>query len=126
MDKYNKLRELNDNDIDDFLLDGKSCIGKVVKIYNTKNIKMILLIGNIVLKFNCYLYGVANNLEEKYLKIIKDNLLDNEDVEKNYKLVKVECKKFNKAGLLGVYIDDLNDKLPKSDNDEGVEWNTYQ
>ena len=40
MDKYNKLRELNDNDIGDFTLDGKKCIGKVVKIYNTKNIKM--------------------------------------------------------------------------------------
>ena len=126
MDKYNKLRELNDNDIDDFLLDGKSCIGKVVKIYNTKNLKMILLIGNIVLKFNCYLYGVDNNLDETHLKMINECLLDNEDVEKNYKLVKVECKKFNKQGLLGVTVEDLNDKLPQINEDEGVNWNIYE
>ena len=41
MDKYNKLRELNDDDMGDFTLDGTKCIGKVVKIYDTKNIKMI-------------------------------------------------------------------------------------
>ena len=126
MDKYNKLRELNDNDIDDFLLDGKVCIGKVVKIYDNKNLKMILLIGNIVLKFNCYLYGVADNIDDKYTSIIKNALLDNDDIEKNYKLVEVECKKFNSEGLLGIHIKNLNNSLPQKNTEEGVNWNTYQ
>ena len=88
MDKYNKLRELNDNDIGDFTLDGKKCIGKVVKIYDSKNIKMILLIGNTVFKFNCYLYGVQKNINDSYLSQIKEILLDSEDVENNYRLLR--------------------------------------
>ena len=126
MDKYNKLRELNDNDIDDFLLEGKTCIGKVVKIYdNIKYLKVILLIGNIVLKFNCYLSGVSDQLDNKYLSTIKKNLLDSDDIENNYKLVEFECKKFNSEGLLGVSVNGLNDKLPKYEGDEGVNWNIY-
>lgn len=126
MDKYNKLRELNDNDIGDFTLDGKKCIGKVVKIYNTKNIKMILLIGNTVFKFNCYLYGVQKNLDDIYLSKIKEILLDSEDVENNYRLLEVECKKFNKEGLLGVFIKKLNNELPQCNEEEGVNWNIYK
>lgn len=126
MDKYNKLRELNDNDIDDFLLEGKTCIGKVVKIYdNIKYLKVILLIGNIVLKFNCYLSGVSDQLDNKYLSTIKKILLDSDDIENNYKLVEFECKKFNREGLLGVSVNGLNDKLPKYEGDEGVNWNIY-
>lgn len=126
MDKYNKLRELNDDDIDDFLLEGKNCIGKVVKIYdNIKYLKIILLIGNIVLKFNCYLSGVSNNLDLKHLAIIKKVLLDCDEVANNYKLVEFECNKFNDKGLLGVTIKGLNEKLPKCDEEEGVNWNIY-
>ena len=126
MDKYNKLRELNDDDIDDFLLEGKSCIGKVVKIYdNIKYLKIILLIGNIVLKFNCYLSGVSNNLDLKHLGIIKKVLLDCDEVENNYKLVEFQCNKFNNKGLLGVTIKGLNEKLPKCNEEEGVNWNIY-
>ena len=126
MDKYNKLRELNDNDIDDFLLEGKTCIGKVVKIYdNIKYLKVILLIGNIVLKFNCYLSGVSDQLDNKYLSTIKKILLDSDNIENNYKLVEFECKKFNREGLLGVNVNGLNDKLPKYEGDEGVNWNIY-
>ena len=54
MDIYNKLRELNDNDLEDFNLNNKSCIGKVTKVFNGKNLKIILLLDGIILKFNCY------------------------------------------------------------------------
>jgi len=125
MDKYNKLRELNDDDMGDFTLDGTKCIGKVVKIYDTKNIKMILLVGESAFKFNCYLYGVQENLDDSYISQIKKSLVDNEDLSQNYKLIEVECKKFNKHGLLGVYIKELNAELPQNDIEEGVSWNIY-
>ena len=109
MDIYNKLRELNDNDIEDFNLNNKSCIGKVTKVFNGKNLKIILLLDGIILKFNCYLCGVKDDNEGKYKSELKELVMDSGS--ENYKLLNVVCGKFNSKGLLGVKIKEVNDKM---------------
>lgn len=126
MDKHNKLRELKDDDINDFLLDGRVCIGKVVRIYNSKYLKVILLIDNIVLKFNCFLWNVKQDDSDDNMSVIYDKLLDSDDIEQNYKLLKIECKKFDNQGILGINIIQLNHLLPQEESNNLIEWNVIK
>ena len=53
MDRLDKLKNITNNDMSDFRLTGRKIIGKIVDIYSNNLVKMVLLIDNIVLKFNC-------------------------------------------------------------------------
>ena len=70
MDKIDKLRDICNNDINDFQLAGKNVIGKVVDIYSVNTLKIVLLLDNIVLKFNCKLYNV-DDVEEASINDLK-------------------------------------------------------
>jgi hypothetical protein len=122
MDKIDKLRDICNNDINDFQLAGKNVIGKVVDIYSVNTLKIVLLLDNIVLKFNCKLYNVDDDEEAsiddlKHLctDILPEISIYNLDkserlkiMNTNKKIVTVKCLNFNSKGLLQVVLFELN------------------
>ena len=122
MDKIDKLRDICNNDINDFQLAGKNVIGKVVDIYSVNTLKIVLLLDNIVLKFNCKLYNVdedeeasiddLKNLCTDILPEISIYNLDKSErlkiMNTNKKIVTVKCLNFNSKGLLQVVLFELN------------------
>ena len=63
----------------------------------------------IILKFNCYLCGVKDDNEGKYISELKELVMDSGS--ENYKLLNVVCGKFNSKGLLGVKIKGVTNKM---------------
>jgi len=121
MDKIDKLRDICNNDINDFQLAGKNVIGKVVDIYSVNTLKIVLLLDNIVLKFNCKLYNVDDVEEASIndLKILCTDILPEISIynldkserlkimNTNKKIVTVKCLNFNSKGLLQVVLYEL-------------------
>jgi hypothetical protein len=122
MDKIDKLRDICNNDINDFRLNGKNVIGKVVDIYLVNTLKIVLLLDNIVLKFNCELYNVdvdeeasIDDLKNLCTDILPEisiyNLSKSERLKimnTNKKIITVKCLNFNSKGLLQVVLYELN------------------
>ncbi len=115
MDKIDKLKDICNRDISDFRLYGKTYFGKVVYIYSSNLIKLVLLLDNIVLKFNSILLNVDNDnkLTNKLKNLCTDinsdiditNLSKEEKtkiLDKNKKIITVECYNFDKNGMLEV------------------------
>ena len=121
MDRLDKLKNITNNDMSDFRLTGRKIIGKIVDIYSNNIVKMVLLIDNIVLKFNCILELVDTFHEDiDKLKNLSTNISDSTSfnklskidrlklMDKNTKLLKVECDNFNLKGQLIVRLYDLD------------------
>ena len=123
MDKIDKLKDICNNDINDFRLMGKAYFGKVVYIYSSNLVKLVLLLDKIVLKFNCILLNVDNdnNFINK-LKNLCTDITDDIDItnlskeektkiiDKNKKIIKVECYNFDKKGMLQVKLYNIASK----------------
>ena len=76
MDRLDKLKNITNNDMSDFRLTGRKIIGKIVDIYSNNLVKMVLLIDNIVLKFNCILELVDTFPEDiDKLKKLSTNII---------------------------------------------------
>ena len=121
MSKYERLRELKPNDIEYFNLTGKKFVGKVCEVFNGNTCDVILLLGNIVLKFKCTLTELSFDDDEGKTALIKNTMdvrllgVENEqeikEIEKdNHKLVYVICGKFDKNNLLEVSLYDLDNE----------------
>ena len=125
-----KIININNDDINIFSLEGQEKIGKVVDIYDADTCKIIFILDNKIVKFNCRLNDIngpelkqpkknPNRIIDKKKAIIARNrliqLCTNLDIdieakfsrekkkelmESNKKLIKMKCKTFDKYGRL--------------------------
>ena len=126
MDKFDKLKKIKNNDINEFNLKDTKTIGKLVGI-NKKSYVIIFVLGAVIVKFNCKLFGIDVNDEKKnfsknrLLELCTDqkidlkkeytddeltNILDNNEL-----LINIVCDNFDLEGKLLV-------KLYNIDNNE--------
>lgn len=126
MDKFDKLKKIKNSDISEFNLKDTKTIGKLVGI-NKKSYVIIFVLGAVIVKFNCKLFGIEINDEKKncsknrLLQLCTDqkidlkkeyteneltNILDNNEL-----LINIVCDNFNLEGKLLV-------KLYNIDNNE--------
>ena len=124
MNNIDKLKNILNKDISDFILNDKKFLAKVVDIYSQSFVKLVILLDNIVLKFNCTLINLdsgsnyINELKNLSTDIAKDldiqNLTKKQRIQlldKNKKIILVHCHNFNKDGILQV---SLYDNIPNS------------
>ena len=71
MSKFERLRELKPCDIEYFDLTGKKFIGKVCEVFSGSVCDIIILLGNIVLKFKCQLKDVNFDEDDGKTLLIK-------------------------------------------------------
>ena len=125
-----KIKNINNGDIDIFSLEGEEKIGKVVDIYDADTCKIVFILDNKYVKFNCRLNGIdapelrqskknPNRIAEKkaaqiarnrLIQLCTDIDLNIEDklnrkkkkklMEENKKIIKIKCKEFDKYGRL--------------------------
>ena len=126
MDKFDKLKKIKNSDISEFNLKDTKTIGKLVGI-NKKSYVIIFVLGAVIVKFNCKLFGIEVNDEKKnfsknrLLELCTDqkidlkkeytddeltNILDNNEL-----LINIVCDNFDLEGKLLV-------KLYNIDNNE--------
>lgn len=128
MSKFERLRELKPCDIEYFDLTGKKFIGKVCEVFSGSLCDIIILLGNIVLKFKCQLKDVNFDEDDGKTLLIKRtmdvNLLGVEAADEikeieqgNNKLVYVECVKFNSSNLLEVILYNIGDDINSINSD---------
>lgn len=132
----------SDCNIPEFSLNGLSCWGKIVYVYDGDTVHIVINFNNSLTKFNCRLYGIdtkemkSSNLDDKELAIkARDFLLSkittnvSNNLKKNNikdlcsesrKLVWINCLEFDKYGRLLVEIKD-NPKSEKSYNQELID-----
>ena len=55
MSKYDKLRNLTDDDIDLFNLSAQKTIGKILDVYDGERCRIVMGLDAIIVKFNCKL-----------------------------------------------------------------------
>ena len=118
----------SDCNVPEFTLNGLSCWGKIVYVYDGDTVHIVINFNNNLTKFNCRLSGIdtkemkSTNLNDKELaikarnfllsKITDDNLnnLMKNNIKdlcsKSKKLVWVNCLEFDKYGRLLVEIKD--------------------
>jgi endonuclease YncB( thermonuclease family) len=134
-----KLSKCNMEDVPEFSLNGIKTLGKVVDIYDGDSCKIILLNGNVLMRFNCRLKFIdtpemkpsknkpnreieiknAIKCRNKLLQLTTScniNLDDNLSklqitklMKLNNKVIKVQCHEFDKYGRLLVELI-VNDK----------------
>ena len=134
-----KLSKCNMEDVAEFSLNGIKTLGKVVDIYDGESCKIILLNGNVLMRFNCRLKFIDTpemkpsknkpNREIEIKNAIKcrnkllqlttscninlDDNLNKSQITKlmklNNKVIKVQCHEFDKYGRLLVELI-VNDK----------------
>jgi len=134
-----KLSKCNMEDVPEFSLNGIKTLGKVVDIYDGDSCKIILLNGNVLMRFNCRLKFIDTpemkpsknkpNREIEIKNAIKcrnkllqlttscyinlDDNLNKSQITKlmklNNKVIKVQCHEFDKYGRLLVELI-VNDK----------------
>jgi endonuclease YncB( thermonuclease family) len=132
--------------VPEFTLNGTSCWGKIVYVYDGDTVHIVIDFNNNLTKFNCRLSGIdtkemrSTNLNDKELaikarnfllsKITNDNLNNTSQsgvkrdiidlCSKSRKLVWVNCLEFDKYGRLLVEIKD-NPNADKSYNQELID-----
>ena len=129
-------------DIPEFSLNGLSCWGKIVYIYDGDTIHIVISYNNFLTKFICRLHGIdtkeikSTNDNDKLLAIKARNYLINKismntpdniskkDIKdicsKSDKLVWINCFEFDKYGRLLIEIKDNNNSI-KSYNQELID-----
>tara|TARA_Y100000590_G_C15546892_1_gene949346 strand:+ start:101 stop:595 length:495 start_codon:yes stop_codon:yes gene_type:complete len=133
------LSLVKNNDIDQFSLNGRKVVAKVVDIYDADTCKIVFELDNKLVKFNCRLIGIdtpemkppkANpnrDAEKKKAKQARNRMVQlcsnveckinimykkkqiKELLNKHTKLVEVNCHDFDKYGRLLIEISDLED-----------------
>lgn len=131
-----ELKNIKSSDIPQFSLNGLKTSGKIVEIYDGDTCKIVLLINNILQKFNCRINGIDTpemkpllsksnrEIEIKNAYRCRNRLIQlctstsvsantdiDSDIKKvsldtNTKIVHVECLEFDKYGRLLVNIYD--------------------
>ena len=126
----NQLSTVKNEDIPLFTLNGITTIGKVVEMYDGDTCKIILLVNNILQKFNCRLVGLdtpemkpsltkvnrdieilnAHKCRNRLLQLITnctcniDTIMKKYDciklLDSNTKIITVQCYEFDKYGRL--------------------------
>lgn len=66
MDKFDKLKKIKNSDISEFNLKDTKTIGKLVGI-NENSYIIIFVLGSVIVKFNCKLFGIDVNDEKKII-----------------------------------------------------------
>ncbi len=135
-----ELKNIKSSDILQYSLNGIKTSGKIVEIYDGDTCKIVLLINNVLQKFNCRMNGIDTpemkpplnkpnreiEIKNAYRcrnKVVQmcTNIIPNVDIDfnskkisldTNTKIIYVECLEFDKYGRLLVNIYD-ND-TPKS------------
>jgi len=141
-----KLREIKNNDVEEFSLNGKEFIGKVVDVYDGDTCKVVFYLKDKFVKFNCRLYGI-NAPELKPLKTIENRITEIENGKKaknklisyccgcdlvddknckeiicnNNTLVKIKCYEWDKYGRL--LVDMFKYDENNFDNTEAISFN---
>ena len=130
----NSLCRINNNDIEEFSLDGIITLGKIVDIYDGDTCKIVLINKNELQKFNCRLMGIdtpemkpsltktdrdkeiesAHQCRNKIIQLGTNCKCELSTIMKktecksllatNTKLIKVKCHEFDKYGRLLVTI----------------------
>lgn len=125
-----QLSNIKNSEIEQFSLNGCITIGKIVDMYDGDTCKIVLLVNNVLQKFNCRLLGLdtpemkpllskehreqeilnAHRCRNKLLSLSTNCqcLLDAQMkkpeckklLEGNHKIIKVECHEFDKYGRL--------------------------
>jgi len=91
IEKIEKLKQLKNNDVEEFSLRGKEFIGKVVDVYDGDTCKIVFYLKDDLIKFTCRLYGI-NAPELKPLKTKENRLEEIENGKKaKYKLISYCC-----------------------------------
>jgi len=132
-----ELKNIKSSDIPKFSLNGIKTYGKIVEVYDGDTCKIVLLINNILQKFNCRINGIDTpemkpplnkpnrEIEIKNAYRCRNRLIQlstsisaniDSDVKKisldtNTKLVYVECLEFDKYGRLLVNIYEKENEL---------------
>lgn len=121
------LKKASSN-VQEFSLNGLSCWGKIVYVYDGDTVHIVINFNNLLTKFNCRLFGIdtkemkSSNPADKELAIkarnhlllkMGDNLEKCNTIEgrndlcsKSEKLVWVNCLEFDKYGRLLVELKD--------------------
>ena len=106
-----------DNTVKVFSHEGRTCQGKVVKVYDGDSVHIVLSLTdnepNKLYKWNCRLINIdtpelrSNNFQEKELAIKVRDYLKNKILNK---VVNVKCFEFDKYGrlLVEIYLDNIN------------------
>jgi endonuclease YncB( thermonuclease family) len=130
----NSLCRINNNDIEEFSLDGMITLGKLVDIYDGDTCKIVLIVNNKLQKFTCRLIGIdtpemkpslnkpdrdkeikaAHHCRNKIIQLGTNCKCELSTIMKktecksllltNTKLIKVKCHEFDKYGRLLVTI----------------------
>ena len=101
------LQSIDITKIKEFSLNGHKCDARVVSVYDGDSIKVIFVYDQKIYKWTCRLDGIdtpeikSKNINEKELAIKARDALRNKILEK---IVKIECKDFDKYGRLLVDI----------------------
>lgn len=134
-----KLQTIKNLEVDEFSLNGKKVVAKVVDIYDADTCKIVFELDNKLVKFNCRLVGIDTpemkppksdpnrDAEKKKAKQARNRMVQlcsNVECEINImykkkqikalldqhtKLVEVRCYDFDKYGRLLIDITDLED-----------------
>ncbi len=138
MSKYERLRELSGDDIEYFNLDGKNCIGKICHVNNASSCIALLLLNNIVLKFNCSLINLPVISDDEGKMILIHQTMDipllgvelDDEIyrleKSNTKLINIKCGKFDNKGNLQVLLYNLNDDTCSINDIIREKLNIYQ
>ena len=129
-DLNKKLENITNDDIQLFSLNGQTNIGKVVEMYDGDTCKIVMLVGNDLLKFSCRLLGLdtpemkppldkpnrdieilnANKCRNRLLQLSTscnctvDTIIKKTEIKTllktNKKIIVVKCHEFDKYGRL--------------------------
>ena len=136
-EKIENIINMKNDDVEIFSLSGQNKFGKIVDIYDADTCKIIFFLDNKIVKFNCRLNGIdapelrqskknPNRIIEKNkAKKARNRLIQlstdvniqidyhfnkknkKELMDKNTKILKIECSDFDKYGRLLVKLYDL-------------------
>jgi hypothetical protein len=110
MDKFDKLKKIKNSDISEFNLKDTKTIGKLVGI-NENSYIIIFVLGSVIVKFNCKLFGIDVNDEKKnysrnrLLQLCTDQTIDLEKIYTNNELINILD---NNELLINIFCDNFN------------------
>lgn len=135
-DDLNRLKNIRNNEVEEFSLKDKEFIGKVVDVYDGDTCKIVFYFDNKLVKFTCRLYGInapeikpSKTIENRDDEILKAKQARNKLVslcckcekvdDSNYKevinnnvnLLNIKCRDWDKYGRLLVDIRERNEEI---------------